>query len=368
MKFACEVGALSRHLDRFSGVIKGKKSEAILGCIELDVRPTGVVRMCATDRTVVVMSEIPAKVMEPGTRYVTGDSFISAVRALKSDDTTTLSVRDNRLHLSCKKAKASFAITSDMKAGFYSDHFDKMERYTVQSGVLASMLSATQHAASDDDTRINLCGIHVCRHRKSGAIRTVATNGHRLMIVERNIGLPERFQPFIIPNKAAEEAIKLMKNQQSVQVSISDRFFVLWLSDGGVLATSLVDGMFPDYESVMPPESKCPIEIDRRAVLSTLKRVALMHDKDGPAKLVFRENEFEIVCRNQIGEMSDTVAIQSSRNCHVGLNPIYLIEALEAFDADSVDLHVADDQPEINPIMLTEQLGISTAVIMPMRI
>ena len=78
------------------------------------------------------------------------------------------------------------------------------------------MTERTIYAASADETRYNLNGVYVEQLTDSGKTRMVATDGHRLAIVDRVLGssLSGLESGVIIPRKGLVELKRLLDEEE----------------------------------------------------------------------------------------------------------------------------------------------------------
>jgi DNA polymerase III sliding clamp (beta) subunit (PCNA family) len=128
--------------------------------------------------------------------------------------------------------------------------------------------------ACEDSTRYNLCGILVEVDAGARKLRLVATDGHALAVVERDIldvaGLPEACDAmgarertaFILGRDALERAVKCAPRvtktyKPAVQIEIAidvegNAACLAMLSGQARITDVVVDGVFPDWRQVVP--------------------------------------------------------------------------------------------------------------------
>ena len=74
---------------------------------------------------------------------------------------------------------------------------------------LREMIDKTLFAVSTDETRFNLSGVFI--ESGDGIVRMVATDGHRLAMIERTLKAPALPKGVIMPRKGLAEARKLLE-------------------------------------------------------------------------------------------------------------------------------------------------------------
>ena len=143
--------------------------------------------------------------------------------------------------------------------------------------MLGELLDRTIFATSTDDTRYNLNGVYI-ENAEKGRVRCVATDGHRLAMIERSPRNAVEFleKGIIVPRKGVGEIRKLCEETEgSVEVGVDDGFFMVRRPDL-LLTARLIDSEFVDYAQVLPKDPATRIVVDRERFLHATRRVALV--------------------------------------------------------------------------------------------
>lgn len=125
----------------------------------------------------------------------------------------------------------------------------------MQITIKQSTIKAVAHAMAKNDIRYYLKGMLV--HTNGHDTRLVATDGHRMnvAIVERTM-LVEAPQKYIIPASLVSTICKSKagKNNKKPEVTLTfhDGKVAAALPDGTEAVAKLVDGIYPDYDRVIP--------------------------------------------------------------------------------------------------------------------
>jgi DNA polymerase-3 subunit beta len=125
------------------------------------------------------------------------------------------------------------------------------------AGGLHEALRRVRHAMRREETRYYLDGVYLHHVAKVGALRFVATDGHRLATAD--IGTTEgaeTIRPVILSRPFVVEAIKGSSKRRDafrhVCLAIGADYARLSYWDGSASDGPLVDGTFPEYERVIP--------------------------------------------------------------------------------------------------------------------
>lgn len=371
MEFQISVDELSKALYRAQGIVEKKSTMPILSSVLIEAKKTpegGRVSVSAYDLEVGVSGEHPAEVIKEGSIALPAKSLYEIVRNLPENVVVLKKGANNRVEVS--SGTAEFKIVGQSAEEFPAlpkleqTHFVPMEVSTI-----LDMIEKTEFAISTDETRYNLNGVFF--DPGNDMLRMVATDGHRLSMVEKpftgKFGLRKGV---IIPRKGLMELRRLLMEETSVpcEMGFSENSGV-FRRQGLVMVMRLIDGQFPDYTQVIPSESQRQIILPRARFLETLRRVALIAaDRASPVKLELSKNQLRVSSQNpDLGEAKEDVVIEyGGQPLKIGFNAKYMQDVLTAIEVDQVSMDLAD---ELSPGVLRPVDDKSyVAVIMPMRI
>jgi DNA polymerase-3 subunit beta len=235
---------------------------------------------------------------------------------------------------------------------------------------LREMVEKTLFAASPDETRLQLSGVYL-EAQKEGKLRMVASDGHRLSLIEREttISDPSAWPRAILPRKGLIEARKLLeKSEGEVILSLTGATAIV-KKESTELSMRLVEGEFPDYKQVIPTDKKHTVTFSREDFLGALRRLlVLTTERSRGIKLQTEKDRMEIsVNTPDIGEGVEEIGVShEGGNITVGFNGRYLSEALTVMEEQKIILYLKD---EASPGLLqAEEDKDFSYVIMPMRI
>jgi DNA polymerase-3 subunit beta len=237
------------------------------------------------------------------------------------------------------------------------------------------MIEKTAFAISADETRHNLNGVYF-ETGESNQMRMVATDGHRLSMVQRQ--LPEVFalkRGVIVPRKGLFELRRLLDEESTgdAELGFTETSGVFKRGDV-VMVMRLIDGTFPDYQQVIPKEADRTVTVDRPRLLETLKRMSLLSSdrSTNAVKLELSEGNLKVTSQNpDLGDAKEEIPVTyKGQPLQIGFNARYLMDVLQVLDADQMNVELCD---ELSPGVLKPSgdpgAGARyTAVIMPMRI
>ncbi|MGH7821267.1 MAG: DNA polymerase III subunit beta, partial [Candidatus Binatia bacterium] len=236
---------------------------------------------------------------------------------------------------------------------------------------LNRMIESTLFAVSMDETRFNLSGVYVEKH--DDALRMVATDGHRLAVIDGEVEgkLPEK--GVILPRKGLAEVKKLLESAGAEAGPVSfilDAPIAKIVVGQGELFMRLIDGEFPDYRQVMPKKGKLQVSLPREELLAALRRVSILStERARGVRVTIKPGSLEVQTNNpDLGEATEDLEIgYTGEPLSIGFNSRYLIEALMVMqDTERVELSVTDD---VSPgVLRCEGDERYSYVVMPMRL
>ncbi|WP_299671738.1 hypothetical protein [uncultured Roseobacter sp.] len=108
------------------------------------------------------------------------------------------------------------------------------------------------HCISTEETRYYLNGVFLTAKPEANTLRAVATDGHRLGVVDTDIPVDSDFGA-IVPRKSVNLIMAMFTKggNEPISVTVSDLHYQIKVSDV-LLAGKLIDGRFPDYTRVIP--------------------------------------------------------------------------------------------------------------------
>lgn len=383
MELRISVAELSRVVSLAQGVVQRKNTMPVLSHVLLDAGTdasgNGRLQLTATDLDVGIKAARACEVSSPGAVTIPARALADMVRVLPGPDVVLKRLPNQHVEVKSGRTKARLMALS-------ADEFPSLPAYEsasfvrVDQTLLNDMVDKTLYAASQDETRYNLNGVYFEPPANAdGPLTMVATDGHRLVRVERTFAGAADFKlkgPVILPRKGLSELKRVLDGAteagadgpQMVELGFHDNHAVVRKGQT-VLGMRLVEGQFPDYKQVIPKLADKVVRVAQKDLVDSLKRVSVLaQDKMQPVKLVLGKDQLVVSCTNpETGEISDDVPVEyAGAGIEVAFNARYLVEALASLDDKNVLLKVTDN---LSPGLL---VGVDEprhlCVVMPMRL
>ena len=210
--------------------------------------------------------------------------------------------------------------------------------------MLLNGISRSLFATADDELRPVMNGIYFDIHTDD--LTFVASDGHKLVRL-RNLSVksPERAS-FILPKKPANLLKGLLsKEEEMVSIKFDDNNAYVNCSNFEMVCR-LIEGRYPNYNSVIPQENPFKVTIDRISFLNALKRVSVFSNPASSlVKLQLKESEMLVSAQDIDFSTSAEEKIVCSfdgTELSIGFKATYLIEILSNITSEEVIFELAD--------------------------
>jgi DNA polymerase-3 subunit beta len=300
--------------------------------------------LTCTDLDVSVCTEAPSSVADGGRATVPARRFAEIVRELPPEE-VTVGTDDLKVTLDCRIGQFSLM-------GMDAEEFPKLPeveegaRLSLPGAEVARGIRSTIYAVSTDETRPVLNG--VLMEVRDGALRLVATDGHRLgRYTLRDPALRgAKKADAIVPPKTLALAQKLGAETGSpVELMLARNYAIITVADTTIYSR-LLDGPFPSYEQVIPKDNPNRATVDRGPLIASMRRVSILADSvTHQVKLSFGAGKLEVSAQTaDVGEGAETLPCEyDGPALEIGFNASYLTDALRNMDGERVVL--ALDKP-----------------------
>ena len=110
---------------------------------------------------------------------------------------------------------------------------------------------------------------------KNNSINLVGTDTKRLSVY--TLDIESQSEPFsiIIPKKAIVEIQKIF--YENIEIYYDENIFIA-ISQNFEFFTKLINGRYPDYERVIPKESKININLNREKMIEGIKTISMLSE------------------------------------------------------------------------------------------
>ncbi len=243
------------------------------------------------------------------------------------------------------------------------------EEISLPKDKIINMIEKVLFCASTDEMIRNLNG--VLWEFSGKYLRLVSADSYRMAVTEEIVFDNERSDlSFFLSLKSMKEIQSLLKESDEKEFTIRfDGKKVITKIKNVLFTARLMDVSFPNYKAVLPEQFQTKIIINRVEILKALKLINIIaKGKGDTVKLNIAENKLELSARSQDrgdGDIPFEIK-QEGKDMLVAFDPVYLIEGLQHFDGDELEMNFVDENNALQ-INDTEVSGF-LHIIMPVKI
>jgi DNA polymerase III subunit beta len=358
-------GEFLTELSPMQGIVERKTTIPVLSHILLRARKDRL-DLAATDLDVSLTSWCDADVKEEGAIAVQAKKFLEIIRAVSGED-VSLILEEPRV-LSIRAGRSRFKVH-----GLSADDFPSLPMVEGQAAVeipfqdLRRMIAKVLFAVSAEESRFQLNGALL--KLKVGTLEMVATDGHRLALVEDGLPASAEEASVLVPRKALQE-LQRFEGEGNLAYRRGEHHLSFQLGRRELICR-ILEGTFPDYERVIAKDNDKHILFDRKPLSEAVQRVALLTgDRARAVRLQFGSDQLMISAANpDLGEAVEEVpCAYDGPEFRLGINPDYLTQFLAAVDTEKVRLELRDENTQCVGWPVDGPDERYLCVIMPMRI
>lgn len=373
MKCSISKIALQNMLAKVQGFTEKKSTLPILSHVLLEAKGE-TLQVKATDLHTSIQVNSPCEVIQSGSCAINGKSFYDVIRELP-DQILHITIEENsRANINAINSKIKMNV---MDAEEYPMvEFSDLEKgYPIDLSVIKPMIERTIFSipsSSESDSKYTLGGALLISGKTSddrGFIEMVSTDTRRLSVVRYTM---EKYidmgTGIIVPRKGLQELKRLMDSKEGDANILLTKDSIFFVSPDTIATVRLIDGKFPDYQSVVALES-FPIytRINAQELLSVLKVcVAMVSDISNCVKFSFQKNQTVVFANNpDQGEVETPIKSEhNGQELEINFNPKYFMDCL-SFVEGEIEIRLKGPQ---GPCLITDSKTTESKwVIMPMR-
>lgn len=367
MHFTIQREALLKPLQLVAGVVERRQTLPVLSNVLLVVEGQQL-SLTGTDLEVELVGRVTLEdSAEPGEITVPARKLMDICKSLPSD--VMIDIRLDEQKLVVKAGRSRFTLST-----LPANDFPTVEEgpgsltFNLVQSKLRRLIDRTSFAMAQQDVRYYLNGMLI--EVQTGALRAVATDGHRLAMcaMEASIENTERHQ-VIVPRKGILELARLLTEQDGEVAIVLGANHIRATTGEFTFTSKLVDGKFPDYERVLPRGGDKLVIGDRQALREAFSRTAILsNEKYRGIRLQLASGQLKIQANNpEQEEAEEEVAVDyNGGSLEIGFNVSYLLDVLGVMTTEQVRLILSD----ANSSALVQEAGNddSSYVVMPMRL
>ena len=272
MRFTVSSTALSSKLVALSRVINSKNALPILGDFLFEIE-NSVLHLTASDSENVMKTQLDLIESDGDFRFaISNHDLLEAVKGFSEQPITfDVDLEQNLVKITYQNGLFSLPVDNADEFPVAQPISDFAKSIVLPNATLAENINRSLFATAQDELRPVMNGIYF--DLTPDHLAVVASDGHKLVRNKIFSIKSEEPSAFILPKKPANLLKNLLgKDGGDVTIRFDERNAEVNYGDG-VLLCRLIEGRYPNYNSVIPQNNPNEVRLDRLSLLAALRRV-----------------------------------------------------------------------------------------------
>lgn len=365
MRFTVSSTALSTRLVALSRVINSKNSLPILGDFLFEIID-GRLQLTASDSEVMMKTTIELNDNDGNGCFCVGNhDLLEAVKGFSEQPIIfDVDQESNIAKISYQNGMFSLPVENADEYPQQQQVGDEATTITISPQLLADNINRSLFATAQDELRPVMNGIYF--DLTPDCLAVVASDGHKL--VRNKILSIKSDQPssFILPKKPASLLKGVLGKQGGDVVMRFDERNAEINFEEGVIVCRLIEGRYPNYNSVIPQSNPNQLTVDRLGLLAALRRVQpFSNDSSNLIRFHVENGTLQLDAEDYDFSKTATERMSCDYNgmpMSIGFKGSSFIEILSNFDCEQVLIQLADpsraglvlpsEQPENQDVLM----------------
>ncbi len=345
MKFIVSSTALSGHLQAISRVINTKNALPILDCFLFELQD-GTLSVTVSDSETTMITTLEVNESDADGRFaVPAKTLLDALKEIP-EQPLSFDVNLDNLEITVQYQNGKYSLMGQNANEFPQPVLLSNDAVHVEmeADVLLAGINRSVFATADDELRPVMNGIYF--DITTDDITLVASDGHKLVRCKTFAAHGNERAAFILPKKPANLLKNLLpKEQGTVTLEFDERNAVFALEEYRMVCR-LIEGRYPNYNSVIPQNNPYKIIVDRMQLIGALRRVSIFSSQASSLiKLRLSGNQITISAQ----DIDFSTSAEETVNCQyegndmsIGFKSTFLLDILTNIAAEEVVIELAD--------------------------
>ena len=345
MNFKISSTTICNRLQTLNKVISSKNSLSILDSILFELQDN-TLKMTASDGDITLVSSLEVNSAEGSGKFaLNATQIINGLKEI-SDQPVKITINDQdfKVIIKYQNGKCEFNGQSGEDYPIMKGISENAQTVIIENNALFNGINKSLFATADDELRPVMNGVFF--DIMPDNITFVASDGHKL-VRNRNFAVHgEQSISFILPKKPAKTLKDILVKDDSEVIIKLDENVAEIIVENYVLSCRLIEGRYPNYNSVIPKDNPFKIRIDRQAMIGALRRV-LVFASQSTNLIKIRITNNALMVSSQDNEFATNA--EESITCEYEGNPMnigfkgpFLVDILNSISSQEVIFELAD--------------------------
>lgn len=367
MKFSCDKYQLLSALTISSRAAVSKSPIPLLDGLLLETSENEL-KITGYDLKTGIVTTVPAEVEKSGGIVINARLLCDVVRKMPGQD-VNIDVSQNYV-AEISSEQSILEILGSPTTDFPElPIVEEKEKLEIKQAVLKKMISQTNFAVSDNESRPIQTG--ALFETEDGELTIVAVDGYRLALRREPLENDDvADMSFVVPGTALDEVERILSEEDKNALILLDQKHVIFKIEETTLISRRLEGEFINYKGAVPDQTKYRIKIYKEDLLLSLDRVStiITEKQKRPVRCVFEDDIVKLYSATSLGKASDECRAEGDgESLEIGFNNRYFIDALKAAPADEVILELISG---VSPCVISpcDESNTFLYMILPVRL
>lgn len=345
MKFQVSSSVLSNHLQAISRVINSKNSLPILDCFIFEIQE-GRLSVTVSDSETTMTTTFAVLESDVNGKFaISARTLLEALRE-SADQTLSFDVNTKTYEIMVNYLNGHYSMVGQNAEEFplSPQLSQEVTHIEIDTQVLLTGISRALFATADDELRPVMNGVYFDITTED--ITMVASDGHKLVRNRTLAAKGSNKASFILPKKPAGLLKSILAKEEGIcLIDFDDKNLIVSVGDFRMVCR-LIEGRYPNYNTVIPQNNPFKITVDRQSFISALRRVSIFSSQSSSlVKLHFENDQIQISAK----DIDFSTSAQESLACHfegnsmsIGFKSPFLVDILNNISSDEVIMELAD--------------------------
>jgi DNA polymerase-3 subunit beta len=345
MRFVVTSTELYNRLQSIGRVINTKSTLPILDCFLFNLE-NGVLSITASDNETTLETSLQVVEYDTNGQFAIGSrNILDAIKELP-EQPIVFNVNESNVNIVIEYMNGKYNMVGQQADEYPTPAVlgENPVSFAMPSSVLLDGINRTIFATADDELRPVMNGIYF--DINTDFITLVASDGHKLVRYNLFSVKSEEKAAFILPKKPAN-ILKGLLGKEADDITIAfDSRNAIFTTPTHNMVCRLIEGRYPNYNSVIPQNNPFRITVNRQAMLSALRRVSVCSSASSSlVKLRLQNNEIHISAQDidfAASAEEKIICDYSGDTMSIGFKSTFLIDIINNISGEDINIEVSD--------------------------
>lgn len=367
MKFICQKNYIKEAINLCEKITSKNLNLPILSNV-LIIGDNKKLKLTSTNLELGVEIEVPSKIEQEGEIAVPArviNNFLSNIS--KKDEKITFESQNNNLFISTYNS-------STLIKGHPTNDFPTLPKLKPDNAILISVndfisgLKSVWYACSFSNMKPEISSIFLFSDKNNNTT-FVATDSFRLAEKKINYSFSD-FGPLLLPFKTVAEILRIFEGRSGKIKIIFNKNQINLELDNIKFISRLIDGVFPDYQQIIPKKFTTDIIIDKEYFINTLKTASIFSGKLNELSFIVNSDEELLTIKTSNSDTGEHMAKINAQitgeDIKIVFNYKYISDCLSSINSTQILLRFSGDG---KPMLITSVKNeMFQYLIMPMSV